>query len=330
MDSLPVEGTGIFRRQSARESLQGVSERRESLVRVAVDPGGREVSDLDARQVVERLSVAEKYRSMGVVPATSEVAEILESLKSRTYSALGIHPDLESNGTLGKFRKGFVDVLFVENVDFVKTVLEVGFEKVLSALKDALLSVPNLLRLFEEVAEDLRKKAEGALRFEPYSMGGASATLASGAFGMVRSAAKTATKSEILSAVRFSAEGVNRTSHFRIELGKPPAFAGRHIYECAELLERETVRKGGAEVAKAIDLVRTTGAYLRHHGHEVEKLPKMEQNYFHGSVDLLVRQTSRILADKQIPMVDREAIRRAFVQDFQPYHKTVNNAVLIR
>lgn len=277
---------------------------------------------LSARQDAERLALAQKYRALGVPSAASEAAEMLESLKSRIYAALGIHPDLESNGTLGKFRKGFVDVLVLENVDFVKTVLEVGLEKVLAALKETLLSIPNLKRMFEEVAEGLRKKAEGALRFEPYSMGGASATLASGMVGMVRSAAKTATRSELLAGVRNAVDGLSNPSLLRIELGKPPAHTGRIIYEHADAIDRAALRNGGAEVAKVIELVRSTGAYLKHHGHEVGKLDRIERNHFHGSVDLLIRQVSRVLADERIPFAEREAIKRAFVNDFVPHHTT--------
>ncbi len=122
-------------------------------------------AELEAKQKNERKEVDDRYAAM------REVVKRLHEIQNDLYDRLGILPKTEDNTGMGKFKKGLVDALVTENVEFLKVVAEQGVEAVVKALASMLSSVENVKKLISSAVDAMRTKAENLFDIDAYSIG---------------------------------------------------------------------------------------------------------------------------------------------------------------
>lgn len=122
-------------------------------------------AELEAKQKKERKEVDDRYAAM------REIVKKLHEIQKELYDRLGILPKTEDNSGVGKFKKGLVDALVTENVEFLKVVAEQGVEAVIKALATMLSSVENVKKLVSAAVDGMKAKAENLLDIDAYSIG---------------------------------------------------------------------------------------------------------------------------------------------------------------
>lgn len=122
-------------------------------------------AELEAKQKKERKEVDDRYAAM------REVVKKLHEIQKDLYDRLGILPKTEDNTGMGKFKKGLVDALVTDNVEFLKVVAEQGVEAVMGALATMLSSMENVKKLISSAVDGMKAKAENLLDIDAYSIG---------------------------------------------------------------------------------------------------------------------------------------------------------------
>lgn len=143
----------------------GVSERASAIANPLLSEKVPGAAELEAKQKKERKEVDDRYAAM------REVVKKLHEIQKDLYDKLGILPKTEDNTGIGKFKKGVVDALVTENVEFLKIVAEQGVEAVIKALATMLSSVENVKKLISSAVDGMKTKAENLLDIDAYSVG---------------------------------------------------------------------------------------------------------------------------------------------------------------
>lgn len=142
---------------------KGVLERKAAISVPLVAEKVPGAAELEAKQKKERKEVDDRYAAM------REVVKKLHEIQKDLYDKLGILPKTEDNTRMGKFKKGVVDALVTENVEFLKIVAEQGVEAVIRALATMLSSVENVKKLISSAIDGMKAKAENLLDIDAYA-----------------------------------------------------------------------------------------------------------------------------------------------------------------
>lgn len=151
--------------KSRENREKGVLERKAAISEPLVAEKVPGAAELEAKQKKERKEVDDRYAAM------REVVKKLHEIQKDLYDRLGILPKTEDNTGMGKFKKGLVDALVTENVEFLKVVAEQGVEAVVKALATMLSSVENVKKLISSAVDGMKAKAGNLLDIDAYSIG---------------------------------------------------------------------------------------------------------------------------------------------------------------
>lgn len=151
--------------KSRENREKGVLERKAAISEPLVSEKVPGAAELEAKQKKERKEVDDRYAAM------REVVKKLHEIQKELYDRLGILPKTEDNSGVGKFKKGLVDALVTENVEFLKVVAEQGVEAVIKALATMLSSVENVKKLVSSAVDGMKAKTENLLDIDAYSIG---------------------------------------------------------------------------------------------------------------------------------------------------------------
>lgn len=151
--------------KSRENREKGVLERKVAISEPLVSEKVPGAAELEAKQKKERKEVDDRYAAM------REVVKKLHEIQKELYDRLGILPKTEDNSGVGKFKKGLVDALVTENVEFLKVVAEQGVEAVIKALATMFSSVENVKKLVSSAVDGMKAKAENLLDIDAYSIG---------------------------------------------------------------------------------------------------------------------------------------------------------------
>lgn len=144
---------------------KGVLERKSAISAPLLAEKVPGAAELEAKQKKERKEVDDRYAAM------REVVKKLHEIQKDLYDRLGILPKTEDNSGMGKFKKGLVDALVTENVEFLKVVAEQGVEAVIKAIATMLSSVENVKKLIASAVDGMKAKVENLLDIDAYSIG---------------------------------------------------------------------------------------------------------------------------------------------------------------
>ena len=117
------------------------------------------------------------------------VEQMVAKAQKMLYEALGIDPKLERNSILGKFTKGGIDAMIMDNIDLVKDIIEHGVQSVVQAL-ESMFSIEGIKRMLEETGKSLSDLLSGDAYITGKTIGG----LGFGVVGMAKGALKSEMK----------------------------------------------------------------------------------------------------------------------------------------
>ena len=181
-NALDIRFSDLSAAPKTRENRDGgVLERKSAVSEPLLADKVPGAAELEAKQKRERKEVDDRYAAM------REVVKKLHEIQKDLYDRLGILPKTEDNTGMGKFKKGVVDALLSDNLDFLKVVAEQGVEAVVKALATMLSSVENVKKLISSAIDGMKAKAENLLDIDAYSIGKSLGGMGFGVIGMVRS-----------------------------------------------------------------------------------------------------------------------------------------------